>query len=428
MRLHISKETAWCLYDWGNSAFVTTIVAAVLPVYFAETVCGDNIVEWSVLGHVFSSNATSLWGYAMSVSALLVAITAPVLGAIADAGGRRKRFLAIFTALGVTASALLALSGPGRIRSVLGLLVAGQVGFAGANVFYNSLLVYTVEPSRRDLISTRGFAFGYMGGGLLLALNLLMIKKPQLFGIPDAAAAVRLVFISVAAWWALFSIPLFLKVPEKSPDRAAGIRESVRRGFSTMWNTFRLVRTQGNIFRFLLAFLLYNDGVQTVIIMAAVYGKAELGLDSGHLIGALLLTQFLGVPGSIIYGYLANRFGSKRMIFVGIAGFICIIAYAFRMKTTLDFWILAGSVALFMGGIQAVSRGFYSKMIPKDMSAEYFGFFAVSQRFASIFGPLLFAAVNDLTGSSRMSILSMLVLFIAGGVLLKTVREPEAAE
>ncbi|OPL17639.1 MAG: hypothetical protein AVO35_09430 [Candidatus Aegiribacteria sp. MLS_C] len=420
----LSAENAWCLYDWGNSAFVTTVVAAVLPVYFAETVCGSRTESWSLLGLRVSSNATSLWGYAMALAALLVALMAPVMGAAADAGGRRKQFLGVMTGLGVVASGMLALTGPGDIWPVLGLLVAGQIGFAGANVFYNSLLISVVSPERRELVSARGYAFGYLGGGLLLALNLLMIRKPGLLGIPDTGSAVRLVFLSVSIWWALFSIPLFLKVPEGVSGGARTVSAAVRRGFLTTLSTFRHIRARRNIFRFLLAFLLYNDGVQTVIMMAAVYGKAELGLGSGHLIGALLLTQLVGVPGSLAYGWLAARFGSRRMIFVGIAGYVVIVACAVRMSTALDFWILAGVVALFMGGIQAVSRGYYSRMIPEGMNAEYFGFFSVSQRFASIFGPLMFAAVNDITGSSRISILSLLVLFISGGLVLRTVRDP----
>jgi UMF1 family MFS transporter len=400
------------------------VVAAVLPVYFAETVCGETSVTWSLLGINISSNATSLWGYAMAAAALIVALTAPVMGAAADAGGRRKQFLGAMTLFGITAAGLLSLTGPGDIWPVLGLLIAGQVGFAGANVFYNSLLVSAVEPGRRDLISARGYAFGYLGGGILLAVNLLMIRKPQIFGLADVSTSIRLVFISVAAWWALFSIPLFLKVPEGLSGNARTLCGSIRTGFATMSATFRHIRSRRSIFRFLLAFLLYNDGVQTVIMMATVYGKVELGLSSGHLIGALLLTQLVGVPGSLAYGWLAKRFGSRRMIYTGIAGYICIVAYAFWMKTATDFWILAGSVALFMGGIQAVSRSYYSRMIPRGMNAEYFGFFSISQRFASIFGPLLFAAVNDITGSSRFSILSLLALFISGGIILRTVEEP----
>lgn len=407
---------------------MTTIVAAVLPVYFAETVCGDASVNWSFFGLRVFSNATSLWGYAMALGSLLVALMAPILGAAADAGGRRKQFLGFMTGIGVLASGLLAAAGPGDVWPVLGLLVAGQIGFAGANIFYNSLLVSTVVPARRELISSRGYAFGYLGGGILLAVNLLMIRKPEIFGMAGAEVSIRFVFLSVAVWWTIFSIPLFVRVPEGSSGGAVTLVDSMRKGFSTLISTFRHIHGRRNIFRFLLAFFLYNNGVQTVIMMATVYGKAELGLGSGHLIGALLLTQLVGVPGSLLYGRLAKGFGARRMIFVGIAGYAGIIAYAFWMRTATDFWILAGTVALFMGGIQAVSRGYYSRLIPSGMNAEYFGFFSISNRFTSIFGPLLFAAVNDITGSARLSILSLLLLFLAGGLVLRTVNDPNGEQ
>jgi UMF1 family MFS transporter len=424
----LSRENAWCLYDWGNSAFVTTIVAAVLPVYFAETICAGSTVNWSLLGMNISSNAMSLWGYAMAAAAFLVALMGPVLGAAADAGGRRKQFLGVMTGTGVFAAALLSLTGPGDIWQVLGLLVVGQIGFAGANVFYNSLLVSAVVPGRRELISSRGYAFGYLGGGILLAVNLLMIRKPSIFGFSDPSVALRYVFLSVAVWWSLFSIPLFIKVPEGISGGERTLAGSIHKGFSSLISTFHHIRGRKNIFRFLLAFLLYNDGVQTVIMMATVYGKTELGLNSGDLIGALLLTQAVGVPGSLIYGWLAKRFGSKKMLYAGIAGYIVIIFYAFWMKKAIDFWILAGMVGLFMGGLQAVSRGFFSRMIPAGMNAKYFGFFSISQRFASILGPLMFALINDITGNSRLSILSLLVLFVSGALVLKTVKSPEGTE
>ena len=424
LRIKLSRENAWCLYDWGNSAFVTTVVAAVLPAYFAETVCAGD-VEWSFLRVAFRSSPTSLWGYAMALAALLVAVMAPVMGAAADAGGRRKQFLGVMTGVGVIASVLLAFTGSGDVWPVLGLLVVGQIGFAGAGVFYNSLLISAVKPERRELISSRGYAFGYLGGGILLALNLLMIRKPGLFGFSDASIALRYVFLSVAAWWTLFSIPLFLKVPEGVSGNAVTFTDSVRRGFSTLRSTFSHIRARKNIFRFLLSFLLYNDGVQTVIMMATVYGKAELNLDTGHLIGALLLTQLLGAPGSLAYGWLASRLGARKMIYAGIFGYMGIVLYAIWMKTATDFWILAAAVALFMGGLQAVSRGYFSRMIPQGMNAEYFGFFSVSQRFASIFGPLMFALINDITGNARLSILSLLILFIAGALVLRGVKDPE---
>lgn len=423
----LSPENAWCLYDWGNSAFVTTITAAILPIYFAETICGGSSVELLFLGIHISSTATSLWGYSMALASLLVAVLAPIFGATADAGGRRKQFLAVMTGTGVLAAILLSMTGAGDIWLVLGILILGQIGFAGANVFYNSLLVSTVVPERRDLISSRGYALGYLGGGILLAINLLMIQKPSMFGFTDASVAIKYVFLSVAVWWSLFSIPLFLRVPEGSSRGESTFSGSLKYGLSTLLTTFRHIRENSNIFRFLISFLLYNDGVQTVIIMATIYGKTELGLNTGDLIGALLLTQIVGVPGSLLFGLCSKKFGSKRMLFVGITAYILIILYAFWMKSALDFWILAGTVGLFMGGLQAVSRGFYSRLIPEGMNAEYFGFFSVSQKFASIFGPLIFALIIDITGSSRLSILSLAALFVSGGLILITVKKPGEA-
>jgi UMF1 family MFS transporter len=422
----MSPSTAWCVYDWANSAFVTTVVATVLPVYFAEVVCGGQPVSWSFLGRSVTSEAPSLWGYAMALAAFLVAVSSPLFGAAADAGGRRKQFLGVLTGLGILATALLFTTGAGDVWTVLGILVIGQIGFAGANVFYNSLLVSAAPPGKRDIVSSRGFAYGYLGGGILLAINLFMIKSPGTFGFADSGVATRAVFLTVAGWWALFSIPLFRFVPEGKSGSAASFGESFRSGMKTLAFTFRNLRAQRNIFRFLVSWLLYNDGVQTVIIMATIFGKAELGIDTGHLIGALLLTQAVGVPGSVFFGRLAQKFGAKRMLLVGIAAYTVIILFAFRMQTATEFYILAGVVGLFQGGVQAVSRSFYASMIPPDKSAEYFGFFSISTRFASIFGPLIFALIGDLTGNIRLSILALVLIFLAGGWVLRGVREGES--
>ncbi len=420
-------EKAWCLYDWANSSFVTTIVAAVLPVFFVGVVAGSGSVSVQLPGFVLTSNSQSLWGYAMSLAALLVALGAPVFGAVADAGGKRKLFLGIMTAVGVISSALLFFSGPGRVGFTLTIVILGQIGFAGANVFYNSLLVYVTPPARRDLISSRGFAVGYLGGGLLLALNLLMIKQPGLFGIPQGTMAVKLSFLTVSLWWTLFSIPLFRKVPEGPASSNAGFSNSFRKGIRSLATTFRSIRQHKQAFRFLISFLLYNDGIQTIIMMATVFGKAELGLDSSHLIGALLLTQFIGFPGSILYGRLAAQLGSKKTLLAGIAGYLAIVVYAWKMTETWQFWVLAAAVGLLQGGVQAISRSFYSVLIPKEHASEYFGFFSISSRFASILGPLLFAVIGDLTGSTRNSIISISVFFIAGGIMLLTVKDSEHA-
>jgi len=424
---YTQAEKAWCLYDWANSSFVTTIVAAVLPVFFAGVVAGSGSVTISLPGFELTSNSQSLWGYAMSLAALLVALGAPVFGAAADAGGRRKQFLGVMTAVGVLASALLFFSGPGLVKYTLAVVVLGQIGFAGANVFYNSLLTNVTPLSRRNIVSSRGFAMGYLGGGLLLAINLLMIKKPGFFGIPEGTLAVKLSFLTVAIWWSVFSIPLFRRVPEKRISFHTGFPLLVRDAFTRLGITFRHIKQHKQAFRFLLSFLLYNDGIQTIIIMATVFGKAELGLESSHLIGALLLTQFIGFPAAILYGKLATAVGSKKSLLVGIAGYIAIVLYAWKMTATWQFWILAGAVGLLQGGVQAISRSYYSVLIPQENASEYFGFFSISSRFASILGPLVFAVIGDLTGSTRNSILSISVFFVAGGILLFTVKDQEHA-
>jgi UMF1 family MFS transporter len=421
------EEKAWCLYDWANSSFVTTIVAAVLPVFFVEVVAGSGSVTLALPGFGITSNSQSLWGYAMSLAALLVALGAPVFGAAADAGRRRKKFLGIMTATGVVSSALLYFSGPGLVGFTLALVVLGQIGFAGANVFYNSLLVSISPPARRDMVSSRGFAMGYLGGGLLLALNLMMIKMPGFFGIPEGNMAVRLSFLTVALWWSGFSIPLFRRVPEESGAGNAGPGNSIHEALKSLAATFKSIRKHQQAFRFLVSFLLYNDGIQTIIIMATVFGKAELGLESSHLIGALLLTQFIGFPGSILYGKLAAKLGSKKALLAGIAGYLGVVLYAWRMTETWQFWILAGAVGVLQGGVQAISRSFYSVLIPPEHASEYFGFFSISSRFASILGPLVFAVIGDVTGSTRNSILSISAFFIAGGILLFAVRDPRNA-
>jgi len=406
-------RAAWYLYDVADSAFVTTIVAAVLPAFFASEVCPPGPVTLALGPWSITSSATALWGYAAGLAAALIALAAPVLGALADATGRRKAFLAGFAAVGICASSLLSLSGPGTVLLTLGLLVAGEIGFAGAQVFYNSLLIGVSGSGDRDSVSAGGFAWGYLGGGLLLALNVLMITKPSLFGFEGASQASRACFLTVAAWWALFSIPLFVFVPEEKPGAGSG-----RSPWRALAATFRDILTRRDLGFFLLAFILYNDGVQTVIMMATVFGKAELGLSTADLVMALLVTQIVGFPGSLLYGRAARRFGAKNAILTGIAAYVGIVLWASRMQTATEFTILAALVGIFQGGLQAVSRSFFSRLVPEGREAEYFGFFSVSTRFASIFGPLLFAIVRDTTGSARSSILATGVLFLAGAAFL----------
>jgi UMF1 family MFS transporter len=399
---------------------VTTVVAAVLPAYFAGVVCGGADAVLRIGSLTIRSSSTSLWGYAAGFAAALVAVLSPFLGAVADAAGRRKAFLALFALAGISASALLSLSGPGSVALTLGLLILGETGFAGAQVFYNSLLPGVSRPEDRDSVSAGGFAWGYLGGGLLLAINVLMIRSPAAFGLADASAASRASFLTVAAWWALFSIPLFLLVPERSRRRAAGAATAL----GSLRSTIRDITRRRDLLLFLIAFLLYNDGVQTVILMATVFGKAELGLETSDLVSALLITQAVGFPGSFAYGAVARRIGARRSLLGGIAAYLAIVLWASRVSTAIEFTVLAALVGLFQGGLQAISRSFFSKLVPEGLEAEYFGFFSISTRFASIFGPVLFAVVRDVTGDVRSSILATAVLFVAGGALLCFVRDP----
>lgn len=419
----MKPSLAWSLYDWADSAFVTTVVAAVLPAYFASEVCGGmDSVTLRLFGTGITGSPTSLWGYAVALASLVVALISPLAGALADAGGRRKACLAAFAFVGIASSAMLSLSGPGMALYVLALLVTGEIGFAGAQVFYNSLLTDASDGLDRDRLSSRGFALGYLGGGLLLALNTAMIARPAAFGLADAAHSCRVSFATVAVWWAVFSVPLFLFVRE---TKAASSGRSFARAARMLSDTARDIVSRRNLLLFLLAFLLYNDGIQTVILMAAVYGKSELGLDTASMTTALLVTQIVGVPGSILFGRAASRFGARRSLLAGVAAYLGIVLLASGMTTEAGFLALATLVGLFQGGMQAVSRSFFSRLIPEGRSAEYFGFFSVSTRFASIFGPLLFALVRDVTGSGRAAILSVAALFVGGGAVLAAVKEPE---
>jgi len=413
-------RTSWYLYDWADSSFVTTVVAAVLPAYFAGVVCAGPQAVIHLGPLTITSSPTSLWGYAAGLAAALVAVLSPVLGAVADAAGRRKAFLAFFAVAGMSASALLSLSGPGAVLLTLALLVVGETGFAGAEVFYNALLPAISGPAERDTVSAGGFAWGYLGGGLLLAVNVLMIRNPAAFGLADSAAASRASFLTVAAWWAVFSLPLFLFVPERRAP-VAGLRSSPMR---SLRSTMRDIIRRRDLLLFLIAFLLYNDGVQTVILMATVFGKAELGLETSDLVTALLITQAVGFPGSLAYGAAARRIGSKKSLLGGIAAYLGIVMWAARVRTAAEFTILAALVGLFQGGLQAISRSFFSRLVPEGLEAEYFGFFSISTRFASIFGPVVFALLRDVTGNARSSILATAVLFMAGGAVLCFVREP----
>ena len=414
-KMHGKIINAWCMYDWANSAFATTIMAAVLPTFY-QSVAGANLE---------GNLATVYWGYTTSIALLLTALLAPMLGAIADYSGTKKRFLAGFATLGIVFTCLLVLIQTGDWLLASLLFAVANVGFAAANIFYDALLPHVAHPDEIDQVSTKGYALGYLGGGILLAINLAWILFPSTFFLPNAESASRLSFLSVGIWWALFSIPIFRNVPE--PPRMAEARAEIHPivgGFRRLRQTFRDVRRYRELIKFLVAFWLYNDGIGTIIKMATIYG-AEIGIGQRDLIGALLLTQFVGIPFSFLFGRLAKRLGAKPSIYLALAVYTGISILGYFMTHAWEFWALAFLVGLVQGGSQALSRSLFGSMVPKEKTAEFFGFYSVSSKFAGIAGPFVFALVGQLTGSSRLSIVSIVFFFIVGGLLLTRVDEKE---
>jgi UMF1 family MFS transporter len=405
---------AWALYDWGNSAFATTVIAGFFPLFFKS--------YWSA--GTDASESTFRLGAANSVASLLVAILSPVLGAIADRGAAKKRFLFAFALLGVIATAGLYVAERGDWLSAAVLYAAASVGFAGSIVFYDSLIVAVAAPAEADRASALGYALGYLGGGLLFALNVLMYLKPALFGLPDGVHGIRVSFLLVALWWAAFTIPLLRHVRE--PAAFAVSAAAVREGMAQLARTLRRVAALRPVWMFLLAYWLYIDGVDTVIRMAVDYGLS-LGLAPSSLIVALLIVQFVGFPATLVFGRLGMRLGSKRAILIGIAVYVAITVFGYFMDSAAEFYVLAGAVGLVQGGVQALSRSFYSRLIPREEAGEFFGFYNMLGKFAAIIGPSLMGVVSLLTGSARLSILSIALLLIGGGALLLLVDERSAA-
>lgn len=400
----------WAMYDWANSAFATTIMAAVLPIFYYD-VAAKNIDR--VL-------ATSYWGYSQSIAVLLIAVLAPVLGAIADHSSSKKAFLRFFAYMGMIASALLAFVGEGDYLLASVLLVIGTIGFSGGNAFYDAFLPEIAPQGEMDRISARGYAYGYIGGGILLAVNLAMIMHPSVFFLPNAMVATQLSFVSVGVWWFLFSIPMFRFVQEKKIERKPVEGSYIAIGFRRLGATFRVIRQYKQLLTFLLAFWLFNDGISTIVKMATIYGR-DIGIGPTDLIAALLITQFVGVPFAFLFGYLARMLQAKRALALALWIYVIIVILAYFMTSALHFYILAFCVGMVQGGAQALSRSIFGSMVPADRNAEFFGFYGISAKFSAVFGPFIFALVGQLTGSSRWGIISLVIFFVAGLCLLSRV-------
>jgi UMF1 family MFS transporter len=406
---------AWCLYDWANSAFATSALTAILPSYFAQ------IAGRALPPHL----ATAYWAYATAGGLAIAAVGGPLLGAAADHLGRRKPLMWGLVLVGCAATALIGMLGGTDWKPLLLLFTLAFVAFACANVLYDSFLPTVAGPHEAHRVSARGFAYGYLGGGLVLAANLAWIVAPARFGLPGPDAAVRLSLVSVALWWLGFSLPFFRSVPDtRGPHTKEGRGGLPAAVLGRLAATLRGVRQQGELFRFLLAFWLYSDGIGTIIKMATIYGT-ELGIGRAHLMGALLMVQLVAAPASLGFGHLARRVGARPALVAGLAGYALISVFAYFLSRAWHFWALAAMVALVQGGTQALSRSLFASLVPRGREAEMFGFYSVSEKFAGIGGPLLFGLVAQAVGSSRLAVLSLVPMFAGGAWLLARVRLPE---
>jgi UMF1 family MFS transporter len=407
------KVLSWALYDWANSAYAVTVMAGFFPLFFKK--------YWAA--GMATGESTLQLGIANSVASLTVVALAPVLGAIADRGGVRKRFLLFFTLMGVVMTGGLYLVEQGEWLMAVVLYVMATIGFSGGVTFSDSLLVHVVPADKSDFVSGLGYGLGYLGGGILFALCVAMTTWPLAFGLLDSTSAVRLSFVLVSVWWLLFTIPVMLFVREPAVEKVSG-RGAVGAGFRQLAATFREIRHLRIVFLFLLGYWLYIDGVDTIVRMAIDYGMA-LGFDSGHLIAALLLTQFIGFPAAIGFGMLGERIGAKKGILMAIAVYLVVVVWAATMDTVWEFYGLAITIGLVQGGIQSLSRSLYARIIPKSKSAEFFGFYNMLGKFAAVIGPVMVGWVSVLSGNPRVSMLSITVLFILGALLLWRVDEEE---
>ena len=410
----------WAFYDWANSAFATTVMAGFFPVYYS-----------AITQEISAEDSQFYFNLTLAAASILIAISAPILGAISDRGGSRKKFLVFFASLGILMSAGLAWVHAGHWWMGLALYGFGTVGFSGANVFYDSMLVDVAEDHELDLVSALGYSAGYIGGGLLFLVNVLMVQKPEWFGLADAGAAVNASFLSVAAWWALFTVPLLRWVEEMPTEDQAPPLRAVREGLSQLAATFKELRSFKVLVLFLVAYWIYIDGVNTVIKTAVFFGDRILGLDQGALITALLLTQFVAFPAALAFGALGQRIGPKPAILIGIAVYLAALVYAWQFLTDEgDFYLLAIAIGLVQGGVQSLSRSLYARLVPPSKTAEFFGFFNMVGKFATIFGPLLIGFTPKLIpgATERDGIISLALLFLVGGFLLSRVRVEEGIE
>jgi UMF1 family MFS transporter len=416
LALDSREKRAWAMYDWANSAFWTTIIGAVFPEYYARALAPES-----------GAGSEGRYALATTIALLIIAFLAPFLGTLADFRAVKKKFLGTFAIGGALAAACMFFVHPGEWLFGLILFGVANIGASGSVIFYDALLPHVADEDEVDRLSTSGFALGYVGGGFLLALNFLWITQPQWFGLPsgdglsaeESSLPVRLAFLSVGVWWFLFSLPVLLRVPEPPGDEEAKVEAGglIATTLSRLSTTFNELKRYRQAFRLLLAFLVYNDGILTIVRMAVLYAKSK-DLGPQVVMGTFLLVQFVGIPFTFLFGQLAGRFGTKFLILTGLTTYCGITVLAFFMETATHFVMLGILVAMVQGGTQALSRSLFSSMIPRRRSGEFFAFFSVGEKFAGIFGPLLYAGMIYWTGSNQNAILSVAAFFIIGAWLL----------
>lgn len=404
--MKLSSKWSWILYDFGNSAFATTIVAGFFPVFFKK--------YWSagVDPHI----STSRLGFALGIAGIVMALLAPVWGRQSDRAASRKKWLVGFAMMGIALTGLMFWIPQGEWLQAIIAYVCAYIGFEASIVFYDSLLTEVAKPSEYHKVSSQGFAFGYLGGGVLFILNVLMTLMPEKFGFESAADAVRFSFLTVALWWGVFTFVLYKGVKEKKRNAEAK-DHNLKETFRALIQSFKKLFRQKPIFYFLLAYWFYIDGVYTVFTMAVDFGLS-IGLEQADLMKALLITQFVGFPSALFFGFLSQKFSTKKLLYACLFTYSLVLMYSTQLQTGTDFMILAGCVGLVQGGIQALSRSYFAHLIPEGQAAEYFGFYNIIGKSASFLGPILVATVTLWTQQPRLSLLSIVFLFMSGALFL----------
>jgi UMF1 family MFS transporter len=420
----------WAMYDFANSAFATTILAVIFNQYFATVVAGG---ERGIEFFGYHLHGASFFTFSVALSMAITAVLSPFLGAVADASASKKRFLMVFCYIAILFTGFLYFVHAGNYWKGAIFFIIANIGFAGGNVYYNAFLPEISTDENIGRISGLGWALGYIGGGFLLGINLIMLKYPGWLGFPAQYFTVQDCFLSVALWWLIFSLPTFLFLRERAQKTLSSFEKNYfSEGYQRLQHTFRRIRTFRELTKFLVAYLIYNDGIETVIVMASIFGAQVLGMETGEIILFFLMIQGIAFFGSLIFGFLADAIGNKKAVMISLGIWSLIVIWAFKLGIIWDpkteYWILGALAGMVMGGSQAASRSLQGIFTPDANSAEFYGFFAVSGKFASVFGPLIYGILIAITGSVQSGILSVLLFFIVGMTLLWTVNEKKGME